>query len=125
MGKTSQDSFVHRSASSPLDGCRILVAEDESLIALDLERILEDFGCEVVGPLSIIAHQFGKTASASLVIIIREFFSLGFGRGDTISVSDSPRWAFALGAKASIQCWTQRRGGYVSRLARSHGPELA
>ena len=53
MGKTSQDSFVHRSASSPLDGCRILVAEDESLIALDLERILEDFGCEVVGPLSI------------------------------------------------------------------------
>ncbi|MFY9841369.1 MAG: hypothetical protein WAK55_33840, partial [Xanthobacteraceae bacterium] len=35
-----------------LAGCRILVAEDEALIAIELQRILEDFGCEVVGPLS-------------------------------------------------------------------------
>lgn len=47
-----------RSAASPsktknsLAGLRILVAEDEGLIALELERILEDFGCEVVGPLA-------------------------------------------------------------------------
>jgi len=31
---------------------RILVAEDEGLIALDLESMLQGFGCEVVGPLS-------------------------------------------------------------------------
>jgi DNA-binding NtrC family response regulator len=31
---------------------RILVAEDEGLIALDLESTLLGFGCEVVGPLS-------------------------------------------------------------------------
>ena len=31
---------------------RILVAEDEGLIALDLESMLHGFGCEVVGPLS-------------------------------------------------------------------------
>jgi len=37
-------------------GQRILVAEDESLIALDLERMLESFGCEVVGPVSSVAE---------------------------------------------------------------------
>jgi DNA-binding NtrC family response regulator len=31
---------------------RILVAEDEGLIALDVEAMLQGFGCEVVGPLS-------------------------------------------------------------------------
>jgi DNA-binding NtrC family response regulator len=34
---------------------RILVAEDEGLIALDLEAMLQGFGCEVIGPLSEIA----------------------------------------------------------------------
>ncbi len=31
---------------------RILLAEDEGLIALDVEAMLQTFGCEVVGPLS-------------------------------------------------------------------------
>jgi CheY-like chemotaxis protein len=35
---------------SGLGGKRILVLEDESLIAMVLEDILEDFGCTVVGP---------------------------------------------------------------------------
>jgi CheY-like chemotaxis protein len=35
-----------------LEGKRILVAEDESLIALELESLLQGFGCEVVGPVS-------------------------------------------------------------------------
>jgi len=39
-------------SKNPLAGLRILVAEDEGLIALELERILGDFGCEVVGPLA-------------------------------------------------------------------------
>lgn len=33
-----------------LTGRRILVVEDDVLIAMDLEATLEDFGCEVVGP---------------------------------------------------------------------------
>ncbi|MFY9655826.1 MAG: response regulator [Methylocystis sp.] len=33
-----------------LAGLRILLAEDESLIGFHLKRILEDFGCEAVGP---------------------------------------------------------------------------
>lgn len=38
--------------SAPLAGRRILVVEDESLVAMLLETILEDMGCTPVGPVS-------------------------------------------------------------------------
>lgn len=34
----------------PLDGLRILVAEDNVLAAMELEQVLEECGCEIVGP---------------------------------------------------------------------------
>jgi CheY-like chemotaxis protein len=37
-------------AVSALDGCRILVVEDEAIVAMMLEEMLADLGCEVVGP---------------------------------------------------------------------------
>ena len=40
------------SADRILANRRILLAEDEGLIALDVEAMLQGFGCEVVGPLS-------------------------------------------------------------------------
>ena len=40
------------SDDSKLQGLRILVAEDEGRIALELQTVLQDFGCEVVGPVS-------------------------------------------------------------------------
>ena len=39
-------------AKTPLAGQRILLAEDEGLIALELELILQEFGCEVIGPIA-------------------------------------------------------------------------
>ena len=36
--------------SAPLTGRRVLVVEDESLVAMLLETILEDMGCTPVGP---------------------------------------------------------------------------
>lgn len=35
-----------------LQKLRVLVAEDESLIAFDIALMLEGFGCEVIGPLA-------------------------------------------------------------------------
>lgn len=36
--------------SGKLSGIRVLVVEDEALVAMDLEMILEDLGCVVIGP---------------------------------------------------------------------------
>lgn len=40
--------------STPLHGRRILVLEDEGLVAMHMEDLLCDLGCEVVGPLSTV-----------------------------------------------------------------------
>jgi CheY-like chemotaxis protein len=37
-----------------LQGLRILVAEDEALILMEIEDILHDIGCEVVGPVATV-----------------------------------------------------------------------
>lgn len=37
-----------------LKGLRILVAEDEMLILLDIEDMLHEFGCEIVGPVATV-----------------------------------------------------------------------
>ncbi len=34
----------------PLECCRVLVVEDEAMIAMDLQGILRRAGCEVIGP---------------------------------------------------------------------------
>jgi CheY-like chemotaxis protein len=43
-----------------LRGQRILVAEDEGLIALELEMALQGFGCEVIGPVSRVDDVLGQ-----------------------------------------------------------------
>lgn len=40
--------------NQPLDGRRILVVEDESLVAMLIETILEDMGCHVIGPIAAV-----------------------------------------------------------------------
>ena len=40
--------------SEALSGRRVLVVEDESLVAMLLETILEDMGCTPVGPISTV-----------------------------------------------------------------------
>jgi DNA-binding NtrC family response regulator len=47
-----ESAAVHKDSKTPLAGKRILLAEDEALIALEMKDILEGLGCEVVGPLS-------------------------------------------------------------------------
>jgi DNA-binding response OmpR family regulator len=40
---------------SALAGCRVLVVEDDALIAMDVEGSIRDFGCHVIGPFGSIA----------------------------------------------------------------------
>ena len=41
--------------SAELEGLRVLVVEDEFLVAMDIELALNDLGCEVVGPIAELA----------------------------------------------------------------------
>lgn len=41
-------------SAEKLKGLRILVAEDEALILMDIETMLEDLGCEIVGPVATV-----------------------------------------------------------------------
>ncbi|MGY8661640.1 response regulator [Bradyrhizobium sp. UFLA05-109] len=41
-----------------LRGCRVLVLEDEYLLADDLERMLREHGAEVVGPIAAVREAF-------------------------------------------------------------------
>ncbi|CCD93431.1 putative response regulator receiver (CheY-like protein) [Bradyrhizobium sp. ORS 375] len=45
---------------------RILVAEDEGLIALELETVLQGFGCEVIGPVSRVAEVLREAERGNL-----------------------------------------------------------
>jgi CheY-like chemotaxis protein len=47
----------------PLSNRRILIVEDESLVAMLLETILEDMGCTTVGPVSNIDEALALLAS--------------------------------------------------------------
>lgn len=49
-----------------MSGCRVLVVEDEALIAMALEDILLDLGCEVVGPASTVEAALALAASEQL-----------------------------------------------------------
>ena len=46
-----------------LAGCRVLIVEDESLVGLLLETIIEDMGCEPVGPAATLAEGLALAAS--------------------------------------------------------------
>lgn len=50
-----------------LKGRRILVVEDESLVAMLLETILEDMGCETVGPVSNVADAVSLVEGGELL----------------------------------------------------------
>lgn len=49
--------------SEDLKGRRILVVEDESLVAMLLETILDDLGCETVGPVASVAEALNVIAA--------------------------------------------------------------
>ena len=50
----------------PLQGLRILVVEDEMMVAMLMEDLLEGFGCTIVGPAATIAEALLLTAAEAI-----------------------------------------------------------
>lgn len=53
-----------------LAGLRVLVVEDEPIVAMCLEDILIDMGCTVVGPASTLAHGLALATAEALDVAI-------------------------------------------------------
>jgi CheY-like chemotaxis protein len=50
----------------PLEGMRILVVEDEFLVALDIERIVGEVGAAIVGPVANLDEALAKAQAEPL-----------------------------------------------------------
>jgi CheY-like chemotaxis protein len=98
-----------------LQGLRILVAEDEAIILMDIEDMLNDFGCEMVGPVATVddalaairqndldgalldmsLHGDRVTPAAAELLArgVRFILCTGYGRepGDEAVIRDAPR----------------------------------
>ena len=78
-------SALHKSRLS-LDGARVLIAEDEALIAMDLEFTIEDHGGELLGPAfnnCEDALQAAKTAQIDVALL-----DVALLDGDVLPVAD-------------------------------------
>lgn len=69
----------------PLRGTKILIAEDEILIALDLEAAFRDAGAEVVGPFMTLSGALNAAESEPVSIAILD---IRLGTATTEAVSD-------------------------------------
>jgi DNA-binding NarL/FixJ family response regulator len=57
--------------SGDVTGCRVLVVEDETLIAILVEEILAEMGCQIVGPIAKLetALQTAKDGGFDIAIL--------------------------------------------------------
>jgi len=56
-----------------LDGCRVLVAEDETLVAMLLEDVLADAGATVLGPAATVQHALDLAMTERPDIAVLDF----------------------------------------------------
>ena len=56
-----------------LDGCRVLVAEDEPLVAMLLEDVLLDAGATVLGPAATVQHALDLARTERPDIAVLDF----------------------------------------------------
>ena len=84
---------------SEFAGCRVLVVEDEPIIAMALEDMLLDLGCEVVGPASTLVE---AQALAERADIDAAMLDININAGRSYVIADELRrravpFAFATG----------------------------
>ena len=52
--ETSAKNTGLKLGTSALAGCKVMIVEDELLVAMLLEEALVEYGCEIVGPFSTV-----------------------------------------------------------------------
>lgn len=85
--------------TGPFDGKRVLVVEDEPVVAMCLEDILEGFGCITIGPASRLAEGLALALAGGLDAAILDI-NLGGERSTAIAEAlrrQSIPFAFASG----------------------------
>jgi CheY-like chemotaxis protein len=73
--------------------CRILVVEDETWVAIDLETILKDLGCTVIGPAATIpdALRFIQTQPVDAALLdLNVNGSMGYDVADALAAASIP-----------------------------------
>lgn len=84
---------------SGFNGLRVLVVEDEPVVAMYLEDMLQALGCEIVGPASRLADGLALTAGGGFDVAILDI-NLGGERSTPIAEAlqaGSVPFAFASG----------------------------
>jgi CheY-like chemotaxis protein len=91
----------------------VLVVEDNLLIAMDLETLLREFGCDVIGPIGdpagvVAALRTEKPQAAVLDIIHRGHHT--FELADALALAQVP-FVFLSGHNPSGNAWRNRPKG--------------
>ena len=74
--------------AAPLAGLRILIVEDEALVAMDLEMTLEAAGAEIVGPFATLA---AGLAAAEAELIDGALLDVMLGREEVFPIAEALR----------------------------------
>lgn len=92
-------------ADHTLEGCRILVVEDEYLLAEELRLELEDAGADVIGPFGTVGEAAGvirdEPTLDGAVLDVNLHGEMVFEVADLLAARDVP-FVFATGYDASM-----------------------
>lgn len=97
--------------------CRVLVVEDEPLVALSLERLLEAEGCAVVGPAASVASALALLDSSSIDGAILDVNLRGeevYPVADRLAASSTP-YVFVTGHSAEVLPQAHRTASVVTK----------
>ena len=71
--------------TTSLVGLRVLLVEDEMLVCMDIEDMLEEFGCEVVGPAARVAQALAIVDEERIDIALLD---VNLGREKSYPIAD-------------------------------------
>lgn len=94
--RETENLIVENAVAATVSAPRILVVEDNALIAMDLESIVQESGCEVVGPAATVKQAIEQIRRGPIDIAIVDYL-LEDGTADRLARAlDQRKIPFAL-----------------------------